>query len=629
MNRVFWSSAAALMVAGAACGQEANGENGTIPLVGERLPVVEVVGLRSASEDDITGSYSALSEEDLLIRNAPNVVDQLRALPGVGVSSSGGPGALTQVRMRGAEANHTLVLLDGIEVSDPTTGETDFGLLTGIPASRIEVLRGEQSAIYGSDAIGGVVALQTSRDERVGGLLEAGSLDTARGEISGIAEIGEGYVGGNLTGFTTRGVDTAGLNGEKDGSSAYGGSVFGGTEFSNNWELSGFALYRASEVDIDPDTDFDGRLDNADRETESGQFVLGASLIGETGPVDHIFRASYNSVTRENRADGQFADETKGERTKVSWSPSVEFANAHTFSGLIDLESEDYERVGAASFFGDPNQSQSFDTLGFAGEYRYRWDSLSLSASARQDLNDDRFNDTTTWRLGAAYNFDFDGRIRASVGTGVKNPTFTELFGFFPGSFIGNSDLKPEQSLGWEIGWDQSIRDVTVSATFFEAELEDEIVTRFTPTFAATPANLDGISERSGWEFAAGWQVADTLMINAAVSLIDSQNDSGVDEIRVPSETASLSFDWRSEDIEDLRVGLAFDYVGEQLDTDFSSFQTVALDPYTLVSATAEFPLSPRVSFTLRGDNLLDEDAVDVICFNTPGRGLYFGFKLR
>ena len=642
MKRILLCGAAALLVAGAALAQDVVDDpsedpcdvnpNDCIIIADYRLPGVEVVGLRPLHPEDITSSVSIIREEELLIRNTPNVVDQLRTVPGVGVSKSGGPGALTQVRMRGAEANHTLVLLNGFEVSDPTTGETDFGLMTGVPISRVEVLRGEQSAIYGTDAIGGVVALQTASDTGLTGAVEAGSFDTARGELGFTHEGTASSFGGSLSGFTTRGVDTAGQNAERDGSSSYGGALFGDTRVGNGWEVSGLALYRTSEVETDPDSDFDGRLDNADRVTESEQFILGAALYGEIGVVDHIFRASHNSVTRENSADGAFTDETKGERTKVSWSPSIGFGDIHQLSGLIDFESEDYERVGQASFFGDPNQSQTFNTFGFAGEYVLSLNNgFNVTASARHDLNDDQFEDTTTWRLGAAYNFDFEGRVRASVGTGVKNPTFTELFGFFPGSFIGNPDLNPEQSLGWEIGWDQRLDTISFSATYFEAELEDEIVTRFTPTFEATPANLDGDSKRSGVELSAGWAATDRLSVSGSLSIIESENDSGVDEIRVPSETASLSFDWRPEVLEDLRLGLTLDYVGEQLDSDFSTFPAtqVELDAYTLVSATAEIPFSPRVSFMLRGDNLLDEDAIDVVGFNTPGRGVYVGFKLR
>lgn len=650
MKRVLMCSAAALMIASGAWGQEETVGNELPECSVEaedeciiyanwvRLPRVEVAGLRPTYVDDITSSVAVIDEADLRIRNTPNVVEQLRAVPGVGVSRSGGPGALTQVRVRGAEANHTLVLIDGFEVSDPANGETDFGLLTGLPVSRVEVLRGEQSAIHGSDAIGGVVGLRTSYDARVNGLVEVGSRSTFRGEASAVFDHGSGTVGGAVSGFATSGVDTAGLGGEKDGASSYGAALFGNSELGSAWNLSGLAIYRANDVERDPDLDFDGRLDNADRETDSEQYIIGAALSGETGPVDHIIRASYNSVTRENSADGAFTDETTGERFKVSWSPSVELADIHQISGLIDYEAEDYERVSTDTAFGDPNQTASFDTLGFAGEYRLRLDGgLNFNASVRHDLNDDRFDDATTWRVGAAYNFfDFGGRLRASVGTGVKNPTFTELFGFFPAQFVGNPDLNPEESLGWEIGWDQTIGDLALSATYFQAELDDEIFTVFNfdpDTFVSTstPANRDSSSERSGFELAGTWSPVDQLNINGFVSFIDSETDSGVDEVRVPETTASLGFDWQFESVKDMRIGVAFDYVGEQTDFNFGSFpaQTVELDDYTLVSATAELPVTDRLSLTFRGENLFDEDAVDVFGFNTPGTGVFIGLKLR
>ena len=124
-----------------------------------RLDTVTVSGLRPVADDSLTEDVTVLDEDDLAIRATPFAVDQLRAAPGIGVSRSGSVGGLTQVRLRGAEGNHTLVFLDGIEFSDPVTGETDFGLLSGLDIARIEVLRGEQSSLYGSDAIGGVIAL--------------------------------------------------------------------------------------------------------------------------------------------------------------------------------------------------------------------------------------------------------------------------------------------------------------------------------------------------------------------------------------------------------------------------------------------------------------------------------------
>lgn len=628
-NYLLCCGAAALLFGAVAGAQEADLADANL-----RLEPIEVAGLRPVEVDDLTGSVTVLSAEDLAMRHAPYLADQLRAVPGVAVSRSGAVGGLTQIRMRGAEANHTLVLLDGIEVSDPVTGETDFGLLSGLNPKRINVLRGEQSALYGSDAIGGIVAIKTGDVNGLRGAAEFGSLDTERGQLGFGLETGSGHIGGALSVFQTNGVDTSGLGGEADGSQSHSGLINGQTDLGQGWTLSGLATYRDSEVETDPDLNFDGALDNADRVSEAGQWLTGFALSGKAGAVDHLFRGSFNSVTRDNLADGQTTDTTIGQRAKLSYSPSVDWRGGgaeHRLSGLIDYEFEDYTRRGQASFFGDPNQSRGFRSYGLAAEYRLDLGALDLNASARHDLNNDRFDDADTWRLGAAYAFDFDARIRASVGTGIKNPTFTELFGFFPGSFVGNPNLTPETSTGWEIGWDQDFGALQIAATYFSAELEDEIYTAFNPDFTSTARNRTDKSERRGIELGAKWRASDTLNINASATLTTSENDSGEDEIRVPNATASFGFDWRSPNTDGLRVGGALDYVGEQDDFNFGTFPAarVTLDSYILASLTAEYPLSQRISLTLRGENLFDEPAIDVLGFHAPGAGVFVGLKLR
>ncbi len=625
-------SAAVFALAGAAHGQDVSAGDETVLVADLLLPVVDVAGLRPVDETELTTSVSILSASDLAVRDNPYLADQLRAVPGLGVSRSGAAGGLTQVRIRGGEANHTLVLLDGIEVSDPTTGETDFGLFSGLNAARIEIARGEQSALHGTDAIGGVINVVTAHDEGFRGLIEGGSQSTYRLD-AGYGWSGEaGKLSVAFADVISDGVDTAGLSGEKDGYQNYSGLVHGQADLNESWVFNGLIRYGYGEVDTDPDLNFDGRLDNADRVTESAQWTLGGAMQGEALGLDHVFRASFSDVTRENFADGLSSDETQGERSKFAYSPSIDVETgdaAVTLSGLIDWENEDYTRVGQASFFGDPNQKASFETLGLAVEARVRIGDVSLNASARRDENDGLFEDASTWRIGGAYTFDFGGKLRASAGTGVKNPTFTELFGFFPSSFIGNPNLKPEQSTSWEIGWDQAYGDMDWSLTYFSAALENEIFTAFNPDFTSTARNRTGESERSGVELAASWQISPAVGLSGAVSNITSENDLGANEIRVPEWTGSLSLGWQSQSKDGLRAGLALDYVGEQQDTDFGTFAGVTLDAYTLVSATAEYPVSDRISLTLRGENLADQTVTDVFGFNGPGASVLIGLRVR
>ena len=598
-----------------------------------KLETVQVDGLRPVELGEVTSSVTVLDADDLTIRGAPFIADELRAVPGVAVSRSGARGGLTQIRLRGAEANHTLVLVDGIEVSDPSTGETDFGLWSGLNVSKIEVLRGEQSAIYGSDAIGGVISILTGGYDGWRSAVEAGSRNTYRGSLNMGADFDTGYFTLGGSAFQTGGVDTAGLGGEKDGSEDYSIITTGGYEFGE-FTLRGLARYGNSEVETDPDLNFDGVLENAGRETDSEQWLFGGALEGDVFGLSHIFRASYSDVMRENSADDTFTDSTQGQRAKLSYSPSFEWEvgdTGHTLSGQIDYENEDYRRLGQANFLGDPNQSQSFTTYGIAAEYRLALGDFAFNASMRHDDNDDRFDNATTWRLGTVYNFAFDGRLRASIGTGVKNPTFVELFGFFPGSFVGNLDLMPEESLGWEIGWDQRLGDFEASAAYFSAELEDEVFTAFNPDFTSIAQNRAGKSERNGVEIGAVWQVTDTLTINGAATFINSENETGQSEIRVPETTGSISLDWQPEFKEGVRLGAAFDYVGTQDDLNFGTFPAarVKLDSYVLFSLTGEYPLMEHISLTVRGENLFYEKTTDVIGFNSPGAAGFAGLKLR
>ncbi|MDP3460516.1 MAG: TonB-dependent receptor, partial [Hyphomonas sp.] len=465
------------------------------------LDPVEVTGLRPVEADQATVSVSVLTADDLAVRASPNPADQLRAVPGAAVSRSGSLGGLTQVRLRGAEANHTLVLFEGIEISDPVNGDTDFGLLTALPVGGIEVLRGAVSSIHGSDAIGGVVSLLAARAAGFSGFAEGGSFGTAQGALGWSGE----QFGAAISGLTTDGVDAAGTGGEKDGSGALSGLVTGKFDLGADWSLSLVGLARRADSDFDTDTDFDGLLNDADRRTEAGQRLVGAALAGALGPLDHVVRASFNEVDRDNFADGAITDVAVGQRTKASWSPSYT-SGAHRLTGLVDFERETYERSDV-QFGGATDADEAFESVSYAGEYRLAAGAFDLAASVRHDDNKSRFDDATTWRIGAGYGLEsIGGRVRASIGTGIKNPTFTELYGFFTGSFIGNPDLTPEESQNWEIGWEQALGNVSYSATYFDADLENEIYTAFNPDFTSTALNRTGKSARSGVELAGRWQ---------------------------------------------------------------------------------------------------------------------------
>ena len=194
------------------CRGEIYEENDEIIVIGNHLGFSET--------DQITAPVSILSENEIRARNQAVVGDLLRTIPGLSVSQSGGGGALTQIRLRGSEANHIRVIIDGVEVANPSDGAFDFGGLRNEDIVKIEILRGEQSALYGSDAIGGVINIITragSTSESWRASLEVGSRDTLEGQISAVIPIADAALSINGNGFTTDGFDVAGLSGERDG----------------------------------------------------------------------------------------------------------------------------------------------------------------------------------------------------------------------------------------------------------------------------------------------------------------------------------------------------------------------------------------------------------------------------
>ena len=262
------------------------------------------------------------------------------------------------------------------------------------------------------------------------------------------------------------------------------------------------------------------------------------------------------------------------------------------------------------------------------GEYRFAGERVDFSAALRQDFND-RFQDTTTFRVGAGYELTDTTRLRAAVGTGVKNPTFSELFGFFDGVFVGNPDLEPEKSTSWEIGVDQRFfdGDAVVSVTYFNAELDNEIFTIFgpAPTFTATPANRDTVSTQQGVELAFAAQFGEQWSFNAAYTYLDAE-ENGTTEVRRPESIASAALTWALPN-DAASATLVVRHNGEMLDTDFGSFAGVVLDDFTLVNFNVGAEVTKGVTLFGRVENLLDERYEQVFSFVSPGLNAVAGIR--
>lgn len=585
---------------------------------------------------DSTASVTQLNAEDLEARGPLFVADILRAVPGLAVSRSGPEGQLTQIRARGSEANHVLVLIDGVEAASPFTGEADFANFLFDDLGSIEVARGEQSALWGADAIGGVIALTTRQpgEGRAFNLSgERGSFETRRVN-AGVRYGGDALrVRAGIADYHTGGIDVSGTGGETDGYRNTNGHFGIEHELSPDWSVDASVRWIDYATASDADRDYDGRLDDTDNERHGEQLFARFSLVGEQVlegyTLDHRLNYQVTSDEATSWVDGVSAGFSAGSRDELSYQLTAQWSAgsvSNRLTALLEHQVDDLENFAGTG--NGANQTREIETTAYAFDYGLSVAAFDLSLSARHEQNA-LFDDATTWRVGAAYDLQaLNGRLRASVGEAVKNPGVFELYGFFPAFFLGNPNLQPETSLGWEIGFEQDVLNGRGrwSAVWFSSELENEIFTDF-GVFPATARNAGAQSSREGLELEAQFDVSDAVSIFASASFLESE-EGGVDEIRRPEQLGSVTLSWAPHDSA-WYASASLDYTGEQGDTDFGSFTPVTLDAYTLVSGQISRRMGENFSLYVRGENLLDEEYQDVFGYHTRGRGAFIGVRFN
>ena len=593
-------------------------------------------------------AFTIITGAELEASQTRYVADALRKVPGFHVSRAGSFGGFTQVRVRGAEGNHLLVLIDGIEVGAANDGEYDFGGLQVTDIERIEVLRGPQSAFWGSNAMAGVVNIITKGGIRngfeVSGRTEGGTDGTARlgATIRGGTDVFDAAFSADVR--RTDGFNISSFGTEKDGDenlTANGKATWDITSF---FTLDGTfrVVNRESEDDAQdfafPATPTQGLVIDTDRETKTDE--LFGSITGTwtlfDGFIEQRFGLKASDTSRENFADGLVTSGNEGNRFNAFYQATAMVAtpalanSEHRFTGGYEFEREEFRQRPPAR---NPSQldTQSRAINAVIAEYRGAFDErFFLNAAIRHDQND-RFEDATTYSVSGAVLIPETGtRLHASVGTGVTNPSFFEQFGFVPAQFIGNPNLSPESAFGWDIGIEQAFLDdlLVVDVTYFNQDLQDEIQTNFVGG-SLTPVNLTGTSERQGIEVAASVTLFEHLSASATYTYTDATEPNGDVEVRRPEHAASLFVEYAF--LEDrARVFLDLIYNGEMEDLEFINATPrtrVTLDSYTVVNIGGSYDINDRVEVFGRVENLFDEDYEEVFGFNTQGVTAFAGIR--
>jgi vitamin B12 transporter len=565
--------------------------------------IIVTAARESLARETAPVSSTVLDEAEIEALDLPAVSDLLRLTPGVAVATTGPRGTQTQVRIRGAEANHTLLFVDGIRFNDPAAGnEARFELLTSDLLSRLELVRGPQSALWGSEALGGVIAAQTADPFRRTGFVgegEYGSLDSARLFGRYAVRIGDVGIGAGLGYQRSDGIDSLGGGaGDRDGFENLAGTLRVEARPSANVRLgvAGYWTQGTSQYDgFDPVTFL--RADTLDTTKNRIGAVRGFAS-GSWDGWTVSGEAAYLDSANRNRLAGAPLNSTFGDRLTLGGQVAKRLGG-HSLIAAIDHQVEDF-RARDTSFFGGTDQDRSRSLTGFVGEWRAEWSRAIVTDVAVRHDDFGAFADETTFRASLLVWPGSGFTLYGSYGEGVAQPTFYDLYGFFPGSFVGNPDLRPETSRGWEIGLRWSNETLALGITGFSSRLRNEIVDTFDPaTFLSSTANADGRSKRDGIELSASWRHAAWLNVEANYTWLDASEQrvagtAQLREVRRPRNTTNLAawgeahrFSW----------GASLAYVGARCDTDFDLFPAavVRLDDYLLGSLRIAYRILPQL----------------------------------
>lgn len=555
------------------------------------------------------------------------ISDVLREIPGLTVSQQGGSGTLTALRMRGGESNHTRILLDGIELSDPTSGVVDFAHLSIAGIERIEILRGAPSALWGSDAISGIVNLISRKGGNSSLTQKSGSNRRHETTLQVATESESFSMQASAHHFQTRGENISLTGSERDG---YRNNTL---QWGGQWRPSAETDFRFSVRRTHANSEYDGPGPaDAPYTSRNRRTYLNASLRTETGPFKHQANLSFLQTT--NQPQDAFPTESKGRRIQIDELVWRDFGDCLlgrpcTLGAGLEWSRERYHRKGIEPLHFI--SSSVFMTLNWQPDPQ-----ATVDLSLRRDKNHD-FEDADTWRASFAYQFPGQPtRLYLASGIGIANPTLTERYGYFPDTFQGNPGLQPERSRNTEIGIEHNPGGACcrISLSLFDQRLSDEIRGYYDPDGFGGPElptaiNESGRSERWGGELELEFEPRPDWTVSAHYAYLhatepDSGSATDRKEVRRPRHQYRLALahhsgSWNSR--------LDFTTVRGLLDDDFSSFpaERKTLENYYLANLSARYSLAPKFDLLFEVRNLFDESYQEVIGYAAPHRNFSAG----
>ena len=592
--------------------------------------VVLSAGLSATPRSQTGSSVTVITSEDIQRRGARTLTEVLRTVPGLDVTPRGGPGQLTTIFTRGTDGKHTKVLLDGVPLNDPSSPSKAFDpsnlLLDNV--ERVEVLRGPQSSVYGSEAIGGVINIVTKRGSGPGSLtstFEGGSFGTFRHSTSLSGGTDRYWYSLSGSWFQNDGFSAAAVGTERDGYE--NGTLSGrlGFQITDDFDLDTTWRYIDSDVDIDgfPPPAF--TLGDTNSNIDNEQFFVRtqARLLQLDGRLEHKAGFSFASYKRnDSHATGFFEQAFfEGDTHQFDFQSSLLLIDEDTYKHRITAGAVHQRETllqDVSNLFGSfgPNAAQ-FST-GFFVENKFDVSDFWFTTVGYRHDDFSRAGQADTYRIASRLLLSENGpAVHGAIGTSFRNPSLGENaagFGF-------NPNLLPEESFGWEIGAEQKLFDdrVTIDATYFRNDL-DNLITFPSPFFVATNVAR---AFTGGLELSGQFELDEDTFFTASYTNTKTRDDStGLPLLRRPRHKFNLGlsqFVMKQQG----QVSLNYRFVGER--DDFGG----TLNDYGVLDAAAWWQISEDVRVFGRVDNLTDTKYQDVLGFQTARISAYAGVTIE
>ena len=601
----------------------------------EALQLIVVTATRIPTpEAELASSVTVVTAEEIAVQQRRTFADVLRNIPGVNVVQQGGPGSVTSVFMRGTNSNHTKVLLDGIDVSDPSNANAafDFGQLLTADIERVEVLRGPQSGLYGSDAIGGVINVITrsgSGPMKAAASVEGGSFNSFN-QTAGLSGSQDAlHYAANVAHLHSGAVPVTPLDllglGERRIDDSYDNLTVStklGLDVTQSFDLGLVARYTSTHLHYTGEdySTFPALPAAQQSESNTDQYYgrATAHLASLQGALNQTLGVAFMRNQTATLQPQTPETLNTGERVKVDWQGAVRLAGTETLLLGVEDARDEISQPLSASIRIDSGYAELQSQLG------EHWFS---ALNVRYDDND-RFGGKVTYRIAPAWVSTATGtKLKASIGSGFKAPTLSELFQDFAPFFFANPNLRPESSVGYDAGVEQGLAGnrLRVGATYYHNRIRDLITTDVTGT---TWANV-GRATTDGVESFIACQPVGQLTLRVDYTYTQATDDVLQQELlRRPRHKGTLNATWQATDALLFNVNVLAVSGWVDGNRDFS-IPRLDAPGYTTVNLAAAFDVTRALTVFGRVDNLFDRHYQNPVGFLQPALGVFAGIRAK